>query len=120
MARQRIALGRAAPRVAKEERGTVIQEKICLGFFRNRPGVISGRTEDVDTVIVCGCTTSGCVRATVVDALQYGLHAIVPREAVGDRAPQPHEASLFDIDMKYGDVVRLQDVKKYLRRAALD
>ena len=67
-------------------------------------------------MIVGGCTTSGCVRATVVDALQHGLRAIVPREAVGDRAADPHEASLFDIDMKYGDVVDLEEALRYLRK----
>ena len=56
----------------------------------------------VDTVIVCGCTTSGCVRASVVDALQNGFRAIVPRECVADIAIEPHQASLFDMDQKYG------------------
>lgn len=63
-----------------------------------------------DTVIVTGCTTSGCVRASVVDALQYGFRPIVPREAVGDRAPGPHEANLFDIQAKYGDVLPLEEI----------
>lgn len=64
----------------------------------------------IDTVIVCGCTTSGCVRASVVDALQNGFRAIVPRECVADIASQPHETSLFDMDQKYGDVVALDEV----------
>ncbi len=68
-----------------------------------------------DTVIVTGCTTSGCVRASVVDALQYGYRPIVPREAVGDRAPEPHAANLFDIQAKYGDVVALSEVVQYLQ-----
>jgi maleamate amidohydrolase len=58
----------------------------------------------VDTLIIAGCTTSGCVRASVVDALQHGLRAIVPRQCVADIAPEPHMWSLFDIDSKYGDV----------------
>lgn len=69
----------------------------------------------VDTLIITGCTTSGCVRATVVDALQYGFRAIVPREAVGDRLASAHEASLVDIDMKYGDVVPLAEALRYLQ-----
>ena len=69
-------------------------------------------------MIVGGCTTSGCVRATVVDALQYGLHAIVPREAVGDRAERPTKPA-FDIDMKYGDVVSLERVLRYLAAGAI-
>ena len=68
----------------------------------------------VDTLIITGCTTSGCVRATVVDALQYSFRAIVPRECVADRAKGPHEANLFDINQKYGDVVPVQKVIDYL------
>lgn len=68
-----------------------------------------------DTLIVTGCTTSGCVRASVVDALQYGFRPIVPREAVGDRAPGLHEANLFDIQAKYGDVLSLEETLAHLR-----
>ena len=68
----------------------------------------------VDTLIITGCTTSGCVRATAVDALQYSFRAIVPRECVADRAKGPHEANLFDINQKYGDVVPVQRVIDYL------
>lgn len=63
----------------------------------------------VDTVIVCGTTTSGCVRATVVDACALGYHALVVRDAVGDRHPLVHEVSLFDMDAKYGDVIGEED-----------
>jgi len=69
----------------------------------------------VDTLIITGCTTSGCVRATAVDACSYGFHTIVVEEAVGDRAALPHAASLFDIDAKYGDVVGLDETLSYLR-----
>jgi maleamate amidohydrolase len=68
----------------------------------------------VDTLIIAGCTTSGCVRATAVDACSYGFHTIVVEEAVGDRAALPHAASLFDIDAKYGDVVGLEETLAYL------
>jgi hypothetical protein len=57
-----------------------------------------------------GCTTSGCVRATSIDALQYGYHGIVPEECVGDRAEAPHLANLFDIGQKYCDVMPLREV----------
>jgi maleamate amidohydrolase len=67
-----------------------------------------------DTVIVTGATTSGCVRATVVDAVQHGYPTLVPRDCVADRASGPHEASLFDMNEKYGDVVDLDDVLAYL------
>jgi maleamate amidohydrolase len=69
----------------------------------------------VDTLIITGCTTSGCVRATAVDACSYGFHTIVVEEAVGDRAALPHAASLFDIDAKYGDVVGLEETLTYLK-----
>jgi nicotinamidase-related amidase len=68
----------------------------------------------VDTLLIAGCTTSGCVRASAVDACSLGLRAIVVEEAVGDRAPLSHMASLFDIDAKYGDVVPLQAALDYL------
>ena len=68
----------------------------------------------VDTLVVTGTTTSGCVRATVVDALQYGFRTIVPKECVGDRAQAPHEANLFDMGMKYADVISLGEVLDYL------
>lgn len=67
-----------------------------------------------DTVIVTGATTSGCVRASVVDAVQHGFPTLVPRDCVADRAAAPHEASLFDIHEKYGDVVDLDDVLAYV------
>jgi nicotinamidase-related amidase len=69
----------------------------------------------VDTLIITGCTTSGCVRATAVDACSYGFHTVVVEEAVGDRAALPHAASLFDIDAKYGDVVGLEEALTYLK-----
>ena len=68
----------------------------------------------VDTAIVTGCTTSGCVRATVVDACSHGYRTIVPEESVGDRAPEPHEANLFDIHEKYADVRPVTEVFDYL------
>ncbi len=62
-----------------------------------------------DSVVLTGASTSGCVRATAVDALQGGYAVVVPRDAVADRAAAPHEAALFDIDAKYGSVVDLDD-----------
>lgn len=67
-----------------------------------------------DTLVVTGATTSGCVRASVVDAVQHGYPTLVPRDCVADRAAGPHDASLFDIDQKYGDVVDSDDVVDYL------
>lgn len=69
----------------------------------------------VDTVILCGATTSGCIRATAIDLMQYGFPAFVPIECVGDRATAPHQANLFDIDAQYGDVVSLEKMIAYVR-----
>jgi len=69
----------------------------------------------VDTLLIAGCTTSGCVRASVIDASAYGLRPIVVEECVGDRAEGPHRANLFDMDQKYADVVPLSEVLDRLR-----
>jgi len=74
--------------------------------------------QGIDTVVLAGCSTSGCVRATAVDAVQYGFRTIVVRECVGDRHCGPHEANLFDIDAKYGDVVGLSEAVARLGEAA--
>jgi maleamate amidohydrolase len=71
-----------------------------------------------DSLIVTGASTSGCIRATVVDAIQHGYRVVVPREAVGDRNPAAHEANLFDIDAKYGDVVSVEEVTAHLEEIA--
>lgn len=68
----------------------------------------------IDTVLIAGVSTSGCVRASAVDCCQHGFVPAVVREAVGDRAPGPHEASLFDLQAKYGEVVSLGTVERYL------
>jgi len=64
----------------------------------------------VDTLVVTGLTTSGCVRASAVDALQNDLKVIVPREATGDRDIAAHKANLHDLDAKYADVVNVESV----------
>jgi len=68
----------------------------------------------VDTLILAGCSTSGCVRAGALDGVQHGYRVIVPQECVGDRHDGPHDANLFDINAKYGDVVRRDEVVSYL------
>ena len=68
----------------------------------------------VDTAIVTGISTSGCVRATAVDSCQSGFRPVVVREAVGDRSQAAHDQSLFDLDAKYADVMGLDDVLAYL------
>ena len=83
-----------------------------LVLVKNYPSCFFGTTlistlhaQAIDTLVLIGCSTSGCVRATAIDGLQYGFHVIVPRECVGDRHDGPHDANLFDINAKYGDVV---------------
>ncbi len=101
------------PRLKREPGDLVIVKKYASGFF----GTYLASTltmHTVDTAIVTGCTTSGCVRATVMDALAHGFRPIVPLECVGDRAQEPHDANLFDIGSKYGDVLPLQEVLEYL------
>ena len=70
---------------------------------------------NVDSLVVTGLTTSGCVRATAVDGLQYDYRVVIPRQAVGDRNPQAHEANLFDLNAKYADVLDLAEVLAQLK-----
>ena len=101
------------PRIAPQESEPVLNKLFASGFFGT--GLSSLLTAaGVDTLIITGASTSGCVRATAVDALQYGFRPVVPREAVGDRNEQAHEANLYDIDAKYGDVVPMGKVLEYL------
>ena len=68
----------------------------------------------IDTLLITGVTTSGCIRATAVDACQHGFIPVVVRDAVGDRASGPHEANLYDLQTKYAEVAPLQRVQQYL------
>lgn len=93
---------------------TVISKQYASAFF----GTTLASTLTalaVDTVLIAGLSTSGCVRASTVDCCQHGFIPIVVREAVGDRAAGPHEANLFDLQAKYAEVAGLGDVVNYLR-----
>lgn len=68
----------------------------------------------IDTLVIAGVSTSGCVRASAVDACQYGFIPLVVRDAVGDRAAEPHEANLFDLQAKYAEVISLHAAISYL------
>ncbi len=72
------------------------------------------RFMNVDTLVIAGTSTSGCIRATTMDAFYRDYHVIIPKECCGDRSMQAHLHNLFDIDMKYGDVMNLKDVIKVL------
>jgi nicotinamidase-related amidase len=93
----------------------VILKKAPSGLFGTpvHSLLVGNRT---DTVVLCGCVTSGCVRATAVDLFSHGYPTLIPREAVADRAPGPHEANLFDMDAKYVDVAPADEVIGYLAR----
>jgi len=96
-------------RIAPVSDERVILKKYASAFFGTDLET-ELTTHRVDTLVITGVTTSGCVRATAVDSLQHGYRTIVPADAVGDRAEEPHRANLFDIDAKYGDVVQADDV----------
>ena len=101
------------PRLGRREDETVILKKGASAFFgTNLPSILV--SQGVDTIVMCGATTSGCIRATAIDLLQYGYPTLVPRECVGDRAQAPHEANLVDIQAKYADVVSVEDALSYL------
>jgi nicotinamidase-related amidase len=102
------------PRLEPREDETVIVKKGASAFFGTNLAAILV-SQQVDSVILCGATTSGCIRATAVDLLQNGWPTLVPRECVGDRAQAPHEANIFDIQAKYADVVPLDDVLAYVQ-----
>jgi nicotinamidase-related amidase len=95
---------RIAPRPAEP-----VLNKLFASAFFGTPLASLLASHGCDSVIVTGASTSGCVRATVVDVLQHGYRPVVPREAVGDRNAAAEEAALYDIDLKYGDVVSLDE-----------
>jgi len=101
------------PRIAPLEGEPVLSKYFASAFFGTTLASVLA-TAGCDTVVVTGASTSGCVRATALDALQHGYRVVVPREAVGDRNPAAHEASLYDIDTKYGDVVSVDEVLAHL------
>ncbi|MFS2012385.1 N-carbamoylsarcosine amidohydrolase [Azospirillum sp. CT11-132] len=97
------------PEVTPRPDEVVISKQYASAFFGTSLAPML-HAMGVDTVVLTGCSTSGCIRATAVDAVQHGFRTIVVRECVGDRHDGPHEANLFDIDSKYGDVVNKQEV----------
>ena len=90
----------------------VVRKRGASGFFDTPlQGWLSFRR--VDTVLVAGCTTSGCVRATVVDAMQHEFRPVVVTDCVGDRALAPHEANLFDMGQKYAQLMTRAEVQAH-------
>jgi maleamate amidohydrolase len=100
-------------RLEPREDETIVLKKGASAFFgTNLASILI--SQQIDSVILCGATTSGCIRATAIDLLQYGYPTLVPRECVADRAQAPHEANLFDIQAKYADVGSLEDALAYV------
>ena len=91
----------------------VFEKQWASGFFRTG---LNGylRKAGVDSLVVTGLTTSGCVRATAVDGLQHDFRVVIPTEAVGDRNPEAHRANLFDLNAKYADVLDLEQVLRLI------
>lgn len=87
-----------------EKKSNIIIKKHTSSFFGTSLAN-QLRSQEIDTVLVTGCTTSGCVRATVVEGLENGFRMMVVKDAVADRWLDAHEQSLFEINAKYGDVI---------------
>jgi nicotinamidase-related amidase len=101
------------PRLQPQEGEELITKVFPSAFFGTTLAsyLISGER---DSLLITGASTSGCVRATAIDAVSHGFNVVVPREAVGDRSPEAHQQNLVDIDLKYGDVVSENAVLEWL------
>ena len=115
MLTERHPAGQVVPELAPLAGELVVRKNQASAFFATNlaPWLVQ---QGADTVVVTGCTTSGCVRATVVDAISYNFRPIVARDCVGDRALGPHEASLFDLQQKYADVLERDAIIAALSR----
>lgn len=91
----------------------IVTKKGASSFFGSTLSALLAGA-GVDTLVVTGATTSGCVRATVVDAVQSGFNVLVPRDCCADRAQAPHDANLYDMQQKYADVTDAADVIAWL------
>ncbi len=106
-------LAEIVPELEPQDEDVIIVKQYASAFFGTSLAAML-TSLGVDTVLLTGCSTSGCIRASAVDGMQYGFRIIVPQECVGDRHAQPHESNLFDINSKYGDVVSKKEVIDYL------
>lgn len=104
------------PRIAPRAREVVLVKQHASSFFETTLDAWIAE-HGVDTLVIGGCVTSGCVRTTAVDAAQRGIRALVVREATGDRDEHAHEAALRTVDDLYGDVVTLEQATTYLAGA---
>jgi len=102
------------PQLEPHDQDTVVIKQYPSAFFGTSLAA-SLTARGVDTVILIGCSTSGCIRASCLDGMQHGFRMIVPRDCVGDRHQAVHESNLFDMNAKNGDVISKVDVMAYLR-----
>ncbi len=107
-------LSQIVPELAPAKGEYIVRKQGASGFFGTALAMWLTQ-QRADTVIVAGCTTSGCVRATVVDAMQHNFRTIVATDCVGDRALGPHEANLFDMGQKYADLMSLAEIEAAVR-----
>jgi nicotinamidase-related amidase len=103
------AMTEFAPQLAPTEADVVVEKFKPSMFFGTQLESLLNQ-DGADTLVVTGMTTSGCVRATILDAFSYNYRIVVPEECTADRSQLSHESTLFDVDMKYGDVRPLADV----------
>jgi maleamate amidohydrolase len=100
------------------EHSDVLIVKKWPSFFHGTPLLSLLTAARHDTVIVTGCMTSGCVRATVVDAFSYGYRTLVPEDCVGDQAREGHESNLRDVHRRYAEVTSSEETIDYLEQLA--
>ena len=110
-------LGDFPPGLKVEPSDIVISKRYASAFFGTALAP-AFTTLGIDTVILCGVSTSGCVRASCVDAISYGFRPMVVREGVGDRHPEVQEANLYDMNAKYADVISESEATAYLQKVA--
>lgn len=106
-------LSELRPEVAPESGERVFIKHYASGFFGTELAAVL-REKQVDTTLVVGVSTSGCVRATALDSLQYGFIPLVVRDGVGDRDRSAHDAALHDLQTKYAEVIPLDSAIDYL------
>ena len=104
---------RLAPPLTVEKDDIVITKQYPSGFFGTSLAATLHWLK-VDTLLLCGVTTSGCVRATCIDSISNGFVTLVVEDAVGDRAEGPHRANLFDMSAKYADLLTTDDAITYI------
>ncbi len=108
------AEGAKFPAAIEPQEGDIVFKKAKSSAFFETPFRSMLQHLKIDGLIICGISTSGCVRAAVMDAFYCNYRIVIPEQCCGDRSPKAHEFNLFDMDMKYGDVMDLDEVLEHL------